>query len=264
MMSRYEERLERDLDDIRQRVVEIGDSVGVGLKRALHAVVTHNPDLGSQVILEDLPINRNVRELDRRCHAFVARHLPGAGHLRFVSSVLRINIALERIGDYAVTVSRELAQLSGPVPEDLARDVDLLGDQVRDMLAQSIKAFREDNAEMARGTKAMAAQVERSFARTFYALVEAGEADRRPIRDLFALLVMLNRVSRVASQAKNICEETLFIGTGETKQPKVYRVLFVDHDGTGPAQLASAFGTRALPRLGTVRSRRSRAGGRAA
>ena len=35
-------------------------------------------------------------------HAFVAQHLPSAGHLRFVSSALRLHIGLERIGGITV------------------------------------------------------------------------------------------------------------------------------------------------------------------
>ena len=71
----------------------------------MHALLTRDRELAAEVILGDLPINREVRAIDALCHAFVARHLPSAGHLRFVSSVLRLNVELERIGDYAVTIA---------------------------------------------------------------------------------------------------------------------------------------------------------------
>ena len=54
------------------------------------ALLTLDRDLAYATVLGDKPINREIRELDRLCHAFVARHLPSAGHLRFVSSVLRL------------------------------------------------------------------------------------------------------------------------------------------------------------------------------
>ena len=196
-MSHYERRLERDLTEIRESVSDIGRQVLDAFKDAVHCVMVHDKDRAGHLILSDLPINRSVRALDARCHAFVARHLPSAGPLRFVSSVLRMNVALERIGDYAVTIARELVQLSAPVPESVARDIDLMADQAREMLSQALKAFDEESADLARGTKAIAKNLDRTFDRIFRDLVSAGNRDERPLEDLFAILVILNRVSRV-------------------------------------------------------------------
>ncbi len=249
-MTRYEERLENDEAEIRRRVLAVGDRVNTAFKDSVHAVMTGDRDLSSQVILGDLPINREVRRIDHLCHTFVARHLPSAGHLRFVSSVLRLDVALERIGDYAVTIAREQVQLSKPPPPRLVHDLDLLADQSRVMLSQALKALEEGNAELARGTRAMATQVERTFHRIFLDLIAEGERNGHSIRDLFALLVMFNRIGRVADQAKNICEETVFIGTGEAKEPKVYRILFIDQRNDMLSQLARSYAARAFPESG--------------
>ena len=91
----------------------------------------------AQTILDDYVTNRQTRELDRLCHAFVARHLPSAGHLRYVSSVLRLGIALERIGDYATTVSRTAAQLAEIPPPVVVRDIEMMSEQARRAWRQS-------------------------------------------------------------------------------------------------------------------------------
>ena len=43
-----------------------------------------------------------------------------------MSAVLRLDVALERIGDYASTIGREIIQLSGRPPERIVRDVQIL------------------------------------------------------------------------------------------------------------------------------------------
>ena len=58
----------------------------------------YDNELAYLTVLGDNPINRNSRKLDSLCHAFIARHLPSAGHLRLMSSIVRVNVALERIG----------------------------------------------------------------------------------------------------------------------------------------------------------------------
>ena len=82
------------------------------------------------------------------------------------------------------------------------------------------------------------AQVPGVIHRIFQDLIAEGEKNGHSIRDLFAMLVMFNRIGRVSDQAKNICEDTLFAVTGETKQPKVYKVLFVDAHNDCASQVA--------------------------
>ena len=71
-------------------------------------------------------------------------------------------------------------------------------------------------------------------------LVREGERRSRPLKELFALLIILHRMERVADQAKNICEETIFAATGETKPPKTYNILFVDRGNDLASQLAGS------------------------
>ena len=120
-MSHYELRLQRDLDDIHARFGKIAAEVETAIADALRTVLTCDEDLAYRTILNDERINREVRELDRLCHKFVAVHLPSAGPLRRMSSVIRTNIQLERLGDYAVIICREAVQLSRPPEGSIAR-----------------------------------------------------------------------------------------------------------------------------------------------
>ena len=110
----YEEQLEKDLATIRAEIKAMGERVQTAVTNAVHALLTANRALSNQTILDDGHINRDLRRVNHLCHVFVARHLPSARHLRLISSVLQASIALERIGDYAVTICREQKQLSEP------------------------------------------------------------------------------------------------------------------------------------------------------
>ena len=253
-MSHYEERLQADLEAVRRRVVAIGEQVQAAQQRAVRALLTNDRALAAEVILGDLPINRQVRALDQACHAFVARHLPSAGPLRYVSSVLRLSIGLERIGDYAATIARETVQLSAPIPTVIAQQVELMADQSYGVLAQAMTAWNSGNAELARGTVGMAKQAGSAFDTLIKGLVREGVEGVQPLQDLFASLTVLTRLSRVVGQGKNICEETLFAVTGEAKEAKRYRVLFVDAHDSCFSQMAVAYCRRAFPESGTYES----------
>lgn len=230
-MSIYEERLEHDLEEIREQTRRLGQLVTRAVQDSTDALRTGDKQLAYETILRDQIANRVAQSLDQLCHAFVVRHSPSAGHLRFVSSVLRINIALERIGDYAVTISRETVKLSQKPRERVLRDLELLVRPTIQALKQALDAFHDSNPELARGTRKMASEQGSAFDSAFADLVDQGEEGDVPVRDLFAELLVFNRLSRVCDQAKNICEETVFVALGETKSRKVFRILFVDKDG---------------------------------
>ena len=252
--SHYEERLEADLQQIRDRVVAVSQRIEHALEQSVTALVHQDKALANRTILGDLSINRAIMEIDRLCHAFVARHLPSAGHLRFISSVMRMNVELERIGDYAVTICRETVQLSEPVEALLLREAERIAKDSIQMFEQAVRAFAESNAELARATIGYADQIDRSFANIFEELVEEGQEKKRTVRDLFGTLVIFNRLERVSDQAKNICEETIFAVTGETKPPKVYRILFVDETNACRSQMAAAIARKAYPNSGVYSS----------
>lgn len=253
-MSHYEERLQADLDRLRSRVVAQGEAVERALERATRAFLAADRQTAAEVMLGDNPINRTAREIDRLCHAFVARHVPSAGHLRFVSSVMRMSIALERVGDYAVTISRETAQASTVPPEAIAADIEMMGVQGRMVLHQAIEAFRSSSADLARGTLALSSQQGRTFHRVFTDLLREGQRGTRAIEDLFGILVVLYRLERVGDQAKNLCEDVIFLATGQMKPPKVYSILFLDARNTFLSQMAEAVAHKAFPESGRYAS----------
>jgi len=253
-VSHYEERLQRDLNWIQDLVGIVGQAVTKAIDDAATSILRVDKDLAAETVVGDYTTNRQTRELDRLCHAFVARHLPSAGHLRYVSAVLRLNIALERIGDYAATISRSAAQLTAPPPAVVARNIEMMCEQARRMLAEGMRSFQHKDVALANNTLASAAQFARHFDKVFADLVKEGEADSRPVAELFSLMATLNRLERVIHQAKNICEETIFVASGKTKGEKTFQILFVDAKNNGLSQLAEHFTRKAFPQSGRYRS----------
>ncbi|MFM1870715.1 MAG: hypothetical protein RL398_137 [Planctomycetota bacterium] len=254
MPSHYEERLQRDLAWIRDLVGIVGKEIVDALDHAVRAVMTLDKDLASTTVLGDYTVNRQTRELDRLCHAFVARHLPSAGHLRYVSSVLRLNIALERIGDYATTISRTTEQLSTQPPPVVARDMEMMSEHARRWLSDALRSFYNKDLALAQTTLTAAVKFSRYFDRVFDDLVKEGDAHSRPANDLFSLMATFNRLERVIHQAKNICEETIFVATGKAKGEKAVNILFVDERNNGLSQLAEHFTRKVFPQSGRYRS----------
>ena len=210
------------------------------MRVAKKLLVLKDTEKAYEIVLGDHTINRASRRCDRLCHRFIARYLPGAGALREMASTIRINVILERIGDYAVTIARESVQLNKPLPDRFAQRIDDASDNAIDILSESRQAFREGNAEQAialmAATRRFDARMDGIYEDLF---AKDDELNRKNRMVIFAILTVLKRIG---DQSKNICDQTVFAVRGIAKVAKVYKVLFLDQQGSGLGQLAAAIG----------------------
>ncbi len=253
-MALYEKRLARDLKGLREQGALLGEMVRTAQGNAIDALLNGNLKLANKTVLGDYPINRKVEEITRLSHAFMARHLPTAGHLRQVSSILRVVNELERIGDYAVTIARESIQLRNIPKGLLKRELEMIANQAETCLRQAMNAFNEKNAELAKGTMEIASQVKRESDSAFADFVSEGGKGSAEIQDILYLFVTLNMLKRVGDRAKNICEQTLFTVSGKTKASKTCRILFIDEENTCQSRLAEAIARKTFPNSGHYKS----------
>ena len=238
-MSLLEKRLANDLQDIQQGILRLGRGVHKALSQSVRGLLTHDAALSYNTILGDHPINREVDALNLKCHRFIAKHLPSAGHLRFISSSLRIIILIERLGDYAVTIAREATQLDSALEGSFKSDLDKMATDALAMLEQALKAYEDQDASLAATTAGLAKKVDREYVLAYSDLL-VPEGGRLSRKDQFGRLVIIRQIERVSDQAKNLCEEVIFASTGETKQRRRYRLLFLDANDDGATQMAVA------------------------
>ena len=253
-MPIYETRLSDDIARIREEVASLGAAVQKALEDAVLAALNGDKPLANQTILRDHPINRQTREINRLCHAFLAIHLPSAGHLRSISSIIRLVNELERIGDYAATIAREGLQLPHLPSGLLKREMEQLAEQSGTCLRQAMKSFNEKDVELARKTRNIASEGKGLSDLVFEDLVKESENSNAQIRYLFDVLILVGRMKRVCDRSKNICEETLFTVTGETKPAKKYGVLFLDRANNCQSQIAEAVARKSFPNSGEYSS----------
>jgi phosphate transport system protein len=251
-MSHLEARLERDLNQIRHQIDTQAKLVQAAFERSVHALQTGNTKLAYATVLNDHPINRMMRKIDGLCHSFIAVHLPSAGHLRFISSAIRTNIALERIGDYAVAIARESVKLTTPPGGSIMDTLKLVFADAQQILEQAVSAFHRQSADAASVVIQRADRLERSLELIYKRMLSEISGDK--IRDQLAICIVFNQLKRVADQAKNIAEDTVFAVTGDTKTPKIYNILFLDESNSLRSQMAEAICRMNFPNSGRYSS----------
>ncbi len=245
-MTHLEVSLQHDLEQIRSKITEMGELAAKAIEASIRAVAERDRQLAFAVILRDQYIDEIEKQLDRLCLEFLVRHQPAASLLRFAYSAIKVNLELERVGDYAESIAREalrLTKVGTPVPVDNLKQI---AELAVPMLRDAVRAFVTEDPELARRTIETDEAVDLMRDKLTADLTRAYTEGRLPFEALNPLVQATRRLERVSDQARNIGMETLYMCTGEyAKHPgsEAFRVLFVDEHNSTLSLMAEAIGT---------------------
>jgi len=244
MASRLEESLERDIERIRQEIREMSSLAERALRDCVEALRDGDRQRAYAVILRDQYIDEKEKEIDRLCLEFLLRQQPVGVHLRLAFSAIKINLELERVGDYAESVARQLLRLGRLSPPDPIRErIVEMANLAIPMLHDAIEAFVTQDPTLARGVILVEPAVDALLGRLNGDLLDALRRQLVVPEMLEPLVNIGRRFERVADQARNVCMETIYMCTGEyAKHPgaETIRILFVGEHNACRSQMAEA------------------------
>lgn len=243
MPTHLEQSLQREIDRIREQLGSMAALAEKSLEDCIQALLQGNRQVAYSVILRDQRIDELEKETDRLCLEFLVRQQPVAGHLRFVYSAIKLNLELERIGDYAESIARQVLKLIDqrlPVPTE--RFVEMANLSIP-MLRDAVRSFLTQDPELARATMSVedAVDVQRWDLNT--EILRLAQEGKLPLEMLAPLSTIAYRFERVSDQAKNICQDTIYMCTGQYAKhlgSEVFRLLFVDEHNSCRSQMAEA------------------------
>jgi phosphate transport system protein len=244
-VTHYEETLQRDIERIRSKIRQMGSLAEAALKTSMRALTERNRQTAYSVVVRDQRIDELEKEIDRLCLEFIVRQQPVAGTLRFAYAAIKINSELERVGDYAESIARQVVIL-GAQEFDLPTDrFSELAGRAIPMFHSAIEAFLTQDVALARRAMEAEELIDRLRHQLNADLVGMQQQGRIPLTALSPLMTIVNRFERVGDQAKSICQEVLYMCTGEYLKHSgsdLYRLLFVDEHNSCRSQMAEAIG----------------------
>jgi phosphate transport system protein len=245
MSSHLEALLQEDLDEIRRKVIEMGELAETAVRRGIESVVRRDLQMAYAVILRDRYIDEAEKQLDRLCLRFLVRHHPAARQLRLAYTTIRINLELERVGDYAEAIAREALRLSAieaPLPLERLEQIATLASS---MLHDAIRSFVDQDAQLASRTIETDEAVDQLRDQLTADMTREFQEGRIPFEALYPILMVVSRLERVSDQARNISMETLYLCTGEVARharSATLNVLFVDERSSCRSLMAQYIG----------------------
>ena len=212
------ERYSHQIQELRDDVVAMSSMVDKAIARSIEALKRQDVQQAREVIRADAAINNHRWKTEEQALLILATQAPMAGDLRLISSVIHILTELERMADHAAGNARIVVDTANePLLKPLV-DLPRMAELSRAMLADSITAFIQDDAESARAIVDRDDDVDELYNQIYRELLTYMMADPSTINRATHLLWAAHNLERIADRVTNICERVVFTVTGALEE----------------------------------------------
>lgn len=203
--------LETELNQLRERVLWMGERTEIALERAARALAEHDIELAKQVIAGDDEIDRLELEIEWECMRVLARWSPEARDLRFVMSVNRAIPILERIADHACNLAHAVLAIGQQIQSQAMPELARTSSIVRAMLHAALEAFATSDAAAAREVIERDEEVNQLYDKIFSDLLAWMASDPTSVNHAGRLLLVAKHLERIGDYVTDICEQVVYL-----------------------------------------------------
>src|SRR5690242_17208273 len=208
-----------ELTQLEAALQEEADLVLRALRSARNALARGDEELADEVISFDDEIDRRYASIETGVQSLLARQTPVAADLRLVLAVLRVNLHLERMADYCVTVAK-LTKLMGDLDvsdDGINRVIEDMGRRCDEMIRVAMNAFASRNAGKAETLVELDDLIDRANRSATEDVLSLGDSPQEREYGL-RMLVVSRCVERIGDHAVDIGEQVGYLVTGDLRE----------------------------------------------
>jgi len=202
---------QQELNELKSELLRMAGLAERAISNAVEALVKRDTPLAKKTIQGDAQINEMEINIDERCLNLLALHQPMAADLRFITSAMRINTELERIGDQAVNIAERVIFLNQEAQLKPYIDIPRMAEITQSMVKDVLDAFVNGDARLARSVCERDDQVDALNDQVFRELLTYMMSDPKTITRAVHLIIVSRCLERIADHATNIAEGVIFM-----------------------------------------------------
>jgi phosphate transport system protein len=210
--------LQEELDTLQSTLLEEGELVLRALRGAMEALENRDPELADEVIAFDDEVDSQYVGIEEGIASLLARQAPAAGDLRLVLAMLHINLHLERMADYCVTIAKLTKLIYGITPDPkLIVAFQEMGTRDEEMIRAALDSFVNRDVEGAEALVDLDELVDRGNRRVVQHVLALG--NNPALREWGLRMIIVSRcLERIGDHAVDIGEQSAYLVTGEFRE----------------------------------------------
>lgn len=206
-----------EMNNLKKRLLGMAEIVQEMIKFSVDMIVKRDINLSQEVFNRERETNLTEIVVDDTCLKLIALNQPVGADLRFITSAMRINSDLERMGDEAVNIC-EIGEnlLKYPDLKPLI-DIPKMAKIVVAMVIDSICAFNTSDAELADTVLSKDDEVDELKRTIIKDLLEfmTDTSDKTMLIRAMDLMFIAKNLERLGDHATNIAEDVIFMVHGK-------------------------------------------------
>lgn len=200
---------------LHQDLLNMSERVEKQIENSIESLKSHSIELALQVIDGDDLIDRYEKEIEEKCVRMIATEQPLAVDLRRIFITTKIVTDLERMADHGVDIAQITIQLKNEEYIKELIDIPRMAEIVNKMIKGSIEVYITRNIKLAYEVCEMDDEVDKLYDDIFKELIEIMANHKESVFQCSRFLFVCKYLERIADHATNICEQTLYLETGE-------------------------------------------------
>ncbi|MES1239280.1 MAG: phosphate signaling complex protein PhoU [Chloroflexota bacterium] len=209
--------LDRDERLVKDGILRMGSHVEQQIRDGIRSVVERDAALAARVIADDDRVNEAQRLIADTVLMAIATQSPVARDLRFMMALDHVAFELERIGDHASGIAKQVKWLvDEPVLQEvreLARIGNIAADQVRGVVGALIDV---DDA-VARAVAARDDEIDHGYRSVFANVIELMRNDPNTVAAGTRLILVAHWIERIGDRVTNVAEDVVYLATGKVE-----------------------------------------------
>ena len=206
---------DEELGELKERLLYMASVVESMINYSVKSLVDRKEEFTKEVYKHEDEVNKIQVEIDDKCLKLIALHQPAAQDLRFLTSAMKINSDLERMGDQAVNIADASVKLLKQPPLKPLIDTPRMSEIVKKMVKDSLDAFVKKDVALAKKVMATDDEVDDLKDQIFRELLTYMSSDAANISRALELILISRHLERIGDHATNIAEDVIFLVEGK-------------------------------------------------
>ena len=211
------ETLDREEALIKDSVLRMGAMVEDAIRKASLALTTHDTALALSVIEGDRLINEAQREASGMIAVTIATQQPVARDLRYLLTLDHVTYELERIGDHASSVAKQVLKLAPEPPLKSYIHLPEMAERGAELVHGVLRALVDVDPIAAREIAVTDDEIDTLYHETFDEVVELMRQDPDNVERGTRMIIASHYLERIGDRATNIAEDVVYLVTGDVE-----------------------------------------------
>jgi phosphate transport system protein len=204
--------LETEIRELKVNIIEMWNIVISQISKSQLALKNFDKNIVYNIEVNEKLLNTLELKIDKECESILVQQNPIKVDLKFVLVVLKLNNNLEKIGDYAFSISKLIEDQELPFSEKLLKSCKIFDmfEICVNLLTDTLESFEKENNELLKTNFGKKETIKKLNKDSSEIVAEYINTNQSEVNMAVNTLSIIRKLDRTCDNIQNIVEEMVF------------------------------------------------------